>query len=538
MTLAGKVDSGAEAARVPRWKALVVWCAGGDSELLELCPSERGRFVQLGFMVVASTLVAGASAGIAFGVVVGARAGMLGTVLAAGIWALLVFTLNRSITALPLNPVAVEESTGMVIPPAERSRIERARSIGGSLITIGWRVVIAAVIAWLIGKPIEFVIFDAEIEQHLANVREAELSEGLERVDQAFSASMADLADEEAELTASSPELAESLDELAAIHADLIAAEEEAANLAVELRAERQGVDLGAGITSGAAGDGPVAEAIAAQLELAENRVSSLTERRDQVAAQVDAAEETASGAADRAAARLGSIEAERTALISQRDADEQAVRDQAAAIDGLVARNEALEWLKFHELGDPIDAPGERNSTWLLIWGLTLIIFGIEMMPSLMKITLAFSSNRAYDELDAVRRWRDRRRGAQELRNSLQDPQPVGVSVGEPKPTAGRASAVKVAGAIEPPTGASEVANGAVTLNDDTPASKRRRPQRRKPQYSYEVQAAILEAVRSLIATGSSQTAAIKRVAERDGYPSAETIRGWLVREQQGASD
>jgi transposase-like protein len=498
--------------RRSRTEQLVVWAAGGDESLLAQCPSERKRFIGMGTMNLVTGVMAMAACAIAVATIQDGDGGEGVAVAVGAVWGIIILFLNRFITSLPVNPVMIDPLTGA--PGAAGSWRSRIGAQAMTAATVGIRVVLAVAISWLVSKPMELQVFAGEIDQHLGAVRSDRLQSGLEEIDADYAAASAALDVTEEELVAADPEAVELRDQLMVLDEELATAQQEAADLGVELRSERTGVGLD-GRTSGQAGDGPVADAISAQLELAENEVTSLEDRREALSSQLASIETTDEDAAGRTGDRLDEIAAERSRLAEQRDADIEQLQIDVADLDGLLIRADALEWLSYHDLGDPLDSEGSRNLTWWISHALTLVIFTIELLPAIAKIGFSFGASRPYDTIDALRRHHEILTGQVTYappapKTQAAHTQPLGMSQ-------------QSAAEAEP----GPVAIAATTDPEPPPAQK---VTRRRSKYSDAQKRDLVSRVHALVATGLSETAAIQQVAEETD-PAAETLRGWVRR-------
>jgi hypothetical protein len=158
------MDSSQYAAPDPSWLTRFLWKAsGGDPHILAHCPyADHVKFACLGGIVASTGVLAFMSSAYAFFTIFSRPdAGVLNTlfwfvvsVVAGGVWGLIIFNLDRYIVA----------STGKGDGTEKITRQEFTNAIP--------RMILGIIIAVVISKPLELRIFQPEIEAELYRVRQ------------------------------------------------------------------------------------------------------------------------------------------------------------------------------------------------------------------------------------------------------------------------------------------------------------------------------------------------------------------------------
>ncbi|MEV5410446.1 DUF4407 domain-containing protein [Thermopolyspora sp. NPDC052614] len=140
---------------------ILLWCGATDPHDLA-SRTETYRYSMLGVFVLLVALLAGVSCTIYITIINDGFHPLI--VVAAAFWAVLIFSLDRSIVSEP--------SYGADTLPAK----------AGRLTFFGARIAVAILVAWLIGDALVLTIFRPEITQEIAHVQEAEANAARQRV--------------------------------------------------------------------------------------------------------------------------------------------------------------------------------------------------------------------------------------------------------------------------------------------------------------------------------------------------------------------
>jgi hypothetical protein len=124
-------------------RGLVLWLSGADPAILAKCPSERGKFIGIGGVILTTATMAAVSA--AFALIIGARAHPAVAVAVGLFWGLAIMNLDR----------------WLVSSTARRERWYQNLAVATP------RLVLALIIGLVISTPLVLWIFQREIESHL-----------------------------------------------------------------------------------------------------------------------------------------------------------------------------------------------------------------------------------------------------------------------------------------------------------------------------------------------------------------------------------
>ncbi len=385
---------------ISRTRSLLLAVGGTNRVILDKCPTELEHRTALGVAVVVPTVLA-----------------------TVGAWIALT-NLNTNPAAATIGALAV----GAVVFAVDRLMV----TAPATRLTVAGRAVMTLAMAWLIGEQLLVVTFAPEIRTELAVMAAEDLNERTTAITAATDAELARIDARLTEFTATDPERAGAVERLDEAEARVREARAEVERLQVALREEIAGTAL-AGST-GQSGDGPAAEVIRAQIDLAVIDLDEATSARD-TAAQTLATFNTSTDTSADEVARL-------TDQRAQVEADRGKALDQAAAEvaqgGGVLARIEALERLA----QSPLMAAQ--------VWALRLLLLAVDTLPLTVKLAVSRRPN-PYDVLtDAYRQLAFTR--ADHIRNH-QPTTPTTTRTGPSMipPTGGRNARALVAGRIVP---------------------------------------------------------------------------------------
>lgn len=343
--------------------------AGARSDILELAPGARSRFVALGGVLLSTGALAVLSMSFA-------------VAMALGLWWPLAF-----VVGLGWGFVVVNLDRMLLVGMAHDSSLKR------NLILAVPRVGLALILGAVIATPLTLQVFHREIDTQIVALQ-AEKSDAYQQsldADARF-AGLPELREQvaqEQEIVASDG-LADP--GLVLVHSDVTArqaAYDQAMTTRRELEARAQ-CELDGSCGTGDAGTGTAYQQARAA---ADAQAAVVTATRS----DLDAARAAASAAEDRSAqqarADLETHQTELTRLTDQRTELQEAFDATNADNDGLLIRLEALSRLS------------NTNATlWAAQALLSLLFMCVEVLPVLMKLLLNFSPPTAYDRLAALR--------------------------------------------------------------------------------------------------------------------------------------
>lgn len=393
---------------VPGMRRLLWACSGANPQILALCPSEHQRYASLGGAVLISSTMAAISGTFALAtashysgpgwvaLVVFTPLGLL--------YGTAIFGIDRFLVSNSLNPITADQLTSTnQAGDANSHRRPRVTEVARTVATAAPRLLLAVLIGVLIAEPLLLWLFKAEIDQQIHDTTTTRLQVELDELDTHYQSELDRITTRESRLTATDPDLAAATDALARLDTEITTVNNQVADLHVTLRGEIGGLNIGG--TSGRAGDGPVADEIRAEIELATNRLDALVEQRQRAQAQLDTLTTTGSEP-NGAAEELAGLAEQRTALGQHHASDRAAVIEVTRASDGLLARIEALEWLTRHDR-----ATGTRTSmtsVGVAVWLVRLWILVLDATPVLFKIVLSVRADRPYEMLLAAQQQRE----------------------------------------------------------------------------------------------------------------------------------
>jgi hypothetical protein len=343
--------------------------AGARSDILELTPGARSKFVALGGVLLSTGALAVLS--MAFAVH-----------MALGVWWPI-----AALVGLGWGTVVVNLDRMLLVGMAHDASLKR------NLILAVPRVGLALVLGVVIATPLTLQVFHKEVDTQIVALQ-AEKSDAYQRSldgDARF-AGLPELREQvalEQEIVASGG-LADPA--LAVVHGELTArqaAYDQAMATQRELEARAQ-CELDGTCGTGDAGTGTAYQEARAAADVQAGVVASARSDLDAALAAASAAETRSSA---QARTELEMHQAELTRLTGQRTELQQAFDATNADSGGILLRLEALGRL------------GDTNSTlWAAQVMLSLLFMCVEVLPVLMKLLLNFSPPTAYDRLAALR--------------------------------------------------------------------------------------------------------------------------------------
>ncbi|MFT4260480.1 DUF4407 domain-containing protein [Microbacterium sp.] len=379
--------------RVPgsRLRTLAI-LGGADGDVLDRVPGETPRFVQMFFVLAGTALVSAIS--MAFALVTGVGALIWLAVLLAIVWALIIFNLDRFLTSTMASTKNIWKLVGLAIP----------------------RVIMAAIIGFVVAEPLVLQIFHNDIAREVAatNIVQAQadqdaLESGPERKAlDAASARLAELQNQAAtgivagtdSASASESAAQSTVDDLTAKMAAQQAVIDQARTLyQCELTGEGAGTVPGC---TGVNGEGASSDAAKSQLEQAQQTYDALAAQlraaNDELDAVGTAAQQSTAAAEKQnradAEAQLPAAQKTYDAALAAYNARADAVAQGNAGATGLLSQISGLGRL------------GEKEPA--IHWAHLLIaalFFMIELLPVLVKVLTSYGEPSLYEKAADVRK-------------------------------------------------------------------------------------------------------------------------------------
>jgi hypothetical protein len=343
--------------------------AGARSDILELAPGARSKFVALGGVLLSTGALAVLSMSFAVHMALGVW-WPLAVLVGLG-WGFVVVNLDRMLLVGMAHDSSLKRNVVLAVP----------------------RVGLALVLGVVIATPLTLQVFHKEIDTQIVALQ-AEKSDAYQRsldADARF-AGLPELREQvalEQEVVASDG-LADP--GLAVVHGEVTArqaAYDEAMARQRELE-ERAQCELDGTCGTGDAGTGTAYQQARAA---ADAQAAVVTATRSDLGTALDAASAAEDRSAQQARADLETHQAELTRLTEQKTDLQAAFDETNRDSGGLLLRLEALSRLS------------DTNATlWAAQVMLSLLFMSIEVLPVLMKLLLNFSPPTAYDRLAALR--------------------------------------------------------------------------------------------------------------------------------------
>lgn len=382
-------DEYTERRRTPLLRRLAV-LGGADGAVLDHVPTETPRFVQMFFVLAGTALISGIS--MLFALITGVHIWAWGAVPLAIIWALIIFNLDRFLTASMKSTRNGWKLFGLAFP----------------------RVIMAALIGIVVAEPMVLQIFHNDIQREVTTTNltqsltdQDQLANGPEK--QALDAAKQALADLQNQ--AATGIVAGTSNQPASVAAaqstvDTLTAQMAAAQTVIDqARAIYQCELTGAGAESvtgctGLPGEGSSSDAAKSQLEQAQASYDALSAQLQDANAALSAAQTAGATEAattekmnrEEANAALPAAQASYDTALAAYNARAATVANGNADAEGLLSQISALNRL------------GEREPT--LAWAHWLIaglFFMIELLPVLVKVLTSWGNPSIYEEVERV---------------------------------------------------------------------------------------------------------------------------------------
>ncbi|MFK4762517.1 DUF4407 domain-containing protein [Microbacterium sp. ZW T5_45] len=379
--------------RVPgsRLRTLAI-LGGAEGQILDRVPGETPRFVQMFFVLAGTALVSAIS--MLFALTTGVRAAIWLAVPLAIVWALIIFNLDRFLTSTMASTKNVWRLIGLGIP----------------------RVVMAAIIGFVVAEPLVLQIFHNDIAREVAstNITQSQsdqeaLESGPEKIAlDAASARLAELQNQAAtgivagtdSASASESAAQATVDDLTAKMTDQQAVIDQARILyQCELTGEGAGTVPGC---TGVNGEGASSDAAQAQLAEAQQTYDALaaqlrTANDELAAASTSAKENTATSEAQNrteAQAQLPAAQTTYDSALAAYNARADAVAQGNAGAVGLLSQISGLNRL----------AEKEPTIFWAH-WLIAALFFMIELLPVIVKVLTSYGEPTLYERAAAIRK-------------------------------------------------------------------------------------------------------------------------------------
>ena len=384
------------APRTPGSRARTLAILGGaDGPVLDRVPGETPRFVQMFFVLAGTALVSAIS--MLFALTTGVQAALWVAVPLALVWALIIFNLDRFLTSTMTSTKSIWRLIGLAIP----------------------RVIMAAIIGFVVAEPLVLQIFHNDIAREVAstNITQSQtdqeaLESGPEKIAlDAASERVAALENQAAtgivagtdSSSATESAAQASVDDLTAKMAEQQTVIDSARALyQCELTGEGAGEVPGC---TGVSGDGASSEAAKAQLAQAQQTYDAL-------AAQLRTANDELSAAGTAAQENTSASEAQnrqqaQDQLPAAKDTYEQALAAYNARADAVAQGNAGAVGLLSQIAG--LNRLAEKDAT--ILWAHILIaalFFMIELLPVLVKVLTSYGEPSLYEKALAIRKQVD----------------------------------------------------------------------------------------------------------------------------------
>ncbi len=365
---------------------------GADGEILDRVPGETPRFVQMFFVLAGTALVSAIS--MLFALTTGVQAAIWLAVPLAVVWALIIFNLDRFLTSTMTSTRNVWKLIGLAIP----------------------RVIMAAIIGFVVAEPLVLQIFHNDIAREVAatNITQAQSDqEALEtgpekKALDAASDRVAELENQAATGIVAGTDSSSATESAAQATVDDLTAKMTAQQAVIDQARILYQCELtgeGAGTVPGCTGvNGEGASSDAAEAQLAEAQ-----QTYDALAAQLRTANEELAAAGTAAKENTSTSETQ-----NREEAQSQlpAARDSYdAALDAYNARAESVASGNAGAIGllsqiSGLNRLSEKEPT--ILWAHILIaalFFMIELLPVLVKVLTSYGDPSLYEKAAAIRR-------------------------------------------------------------------------------------------------------------------------------------
>ncbi len=368
---------------------------GADGAILDRVPNETPRFVQMFFVLLGTALVSALS--MLFALTTGVQVMIWLAVPLAIIWAAIIFNLDRFLTSTMTSTRSVWRLIGLAIP----------------------RVLMAALIGFVVAEPVVLQVFHNDIAREVASTNIVQSQSDQDALDSgpeklALDAATTRVAELEnqaatgivagtASSSATESAAQATVDDLTAKLAEQQAVIDQARALyQCELLGEGAGAVAGC---TGVVGEGASSEAASAQLAQAQQTY-------DELAAQLRVANDQLSAAGTAAKDELTSSEAAnrqqaKDALPAAQKTYEQALATYNARADVVAQGNAGAIGLLSQMSG--LSRLGEKEpAIFWAHWLIAALFFMIELLPVLVKVLTSFGPPSLYEQAAAIRKQVD----------------------------------------------------------------------------------------------------------------------------------
>ncbi|KQV02434.1 DUF4407 domain-containing protein [Microbacterium sp. Root322] len=381
------------APRTPGSRARTLAILGGaEGEILDRVPGETPRFVQMFFVLAGTALVSAIS--MLFALTTGVQAAIWLAVPLALVWALIIFNLDRFLTSTMSSTRNVWRLIGLAIP----------------------RVIMAAIIGFVVAEPLVLQIFHNDIAREVAstNITQSQsdqeaLESGPEKIAlDAASAKVAELENQAATGIVAGTDASSATESAAQATVDDVTAKMTAQQAVIDQARVLYQCELtgeGAGTVPGCTGvNGQGASSDAAKAQLAEAQ-----QTYDALAAQLRTANEELAAAGTAAKENTSSSEAQnreqaKSQLPTARDSYDQALAAYNARADAVAQGNAGAVGLLSQISGLNRLSEKEPSILWAHIL-IAALFFMIELLPVLVKVLTSYGDPSLYEKAAAIRK-------------------------------------------------------------------------------------------------------------------------------------
>ncbi|MFJ4175504.1 DUF4407 domain-containing protein [Microbacterium sp. NPDC089696] len=365
---------------------------GAEGEILDRVPGETPRFVQMFFVLAGTALVSAIS--MLFALTTGVQAAIWLAVPLAIVWALIIFNLDRFLTSTMTSTRNVWRLVGLAIP----------------------RIVMAAIIGFVVAEPLVLQIFHNDIAREVAstNITQAQsdqdaLETGPEKKAlDAASDRVAELENQAATGIVAGTDSSSASESAAQATVDDVTAKMTAQQGVIDQARVLYQCELtgeGAGTVPGCTGvNGEGASSDAAKAQLAEAQ-----QTYDALAAQLRTANEELAAAGTSAkenttASETQNREEAKSQLPAARDSYDTALAAYNARAESVASGNAGAIGLLSQISG--LNRLSEKEPT--ILWAHILIaalFFMIELLPVLVKVLTSYGDPSLYEKAVAIRK-------------------------------------------------------------------------------------------------------------------------------------
>lgn len=365
---------------------------GAEGEILDRVPGETPRFVQMFFVLAGTALVSAIS--MLFALTTGVQAAMWLAVPLALVWALIIFNLDRFLTSTMSSTRNVWRLIGLAIP----------------------RVIMAAIIGFVVAEPLVLQIFHNDIAREVAstNITQSQsdqeaLESGPEKIAlDAATAKVAELENQAATGIVAGTDSSSASESAAQATVDDVTAKMTAQQAVIDQARALYQCELtgeGAGTVPGCTGvNGQGASSNAAKAQLAEAQ-----QTYDALAAQLRTANDELAAAGTAAKENTSTSEAQnreqaKSQLPTARKTYDQALAAYNARADAVAQGNAGAVGLLSQISGLNRLSEKEPSILWAHIL-IAALFFMIELLPVLVKVLTSYGDPSLYEKAVAIRK-------------------------------------------------------------------------------------------------------------------------------------